>query len=910
MNAMTAADYTYYPFATTNNQDFKNLMSVYFDATLHPLLRFNDFIQEGWRIGPENLVNTVGDKPGDTGSKMVFKGVVYNEMKGQMSDSSYIYYIKFQDHMFPDLNNSGGDPQKMTELTYEQLKKFHEDHYHPSNSKIFTYGDIPLTDHLKEINSQFADFERTMPKSYLRRPVDLSKGPREVVVKGPIDPLMPLDMQYKISLSWIMSKSSDLVETFSLEVLSSLLMDGYGSPLYKNLIEAGFGTEWSPNTGHDTSAVVGVFSIGITGVRKENLARIKEIIHNTLRKVHQEGFDDAKVQGFLHQMEISLKNKTAKFGMSLLNRVKPHWFQGINPIECLKWNDIITAFQAKHKMRGYLEGLLEKYLLNGDTLSFTMIPSETYNNELIEEEALRIDKKMTEITKESGKVEAVSKILKIEHDLLQEQSKTSTEDVGCLPSVHIKDIPRKKDPTHVTECKIGKVCVQWRKAPTNGLTYFRAVNIIDNLPTELRELIPLFTDSIFRLGTRDTKMEQLEDILKLKTGGLVTNYFSSPSPLNISSSTEGLAFSGVALDRNVPDMLRLLRKIVLETDFDSPEAENHIRQLLQSSSDGAINAIAAQGSSFAMTAAEVGFSEYFLRKEQVNGLAQLKLITTLANRPIAEGLADVIDKLKKIQQFALSGSSFRCAVICGQESVSQNDLALRNFIDSLPESGSVSNVSKSVTKLNRKVKLFYHLPYQVYYGALSIPTIPLISRDAAPLKILSKLLTHNHLHHEIREKGGAYGGGATVRSLEGVLSFFSYRDPNPLNTISIIRDTAKWALKQNWTERNLQEAKLSVFQNLDAPKSVGSEGLIRFLSGITDEMAQQQRERLLDVTKEQVQEVTEKYLKGRLENQKYGMVLIGENKPWVDNTWDLINLGITSNSEPSINESISSPNLE
>lgn len=120
MNAFTAPDYTMYPFATTNKQDFENLMSVYLDATLHPLLKPTDFTQEGWRIGPENprVAEVDASAKKEEDSKLVFKGVVYNEMKGQMSDAGYLYYIRYRDHMFPAIKNSGGDPQKMTDLTY------------------------------------------------------------------------------------------------------------------------------------------------------------------------------------------------------------------------------------------------------------------------------------------------------------------------------------------------------------------------------------------------------------------------------------------------------------------------------------------------------------------------------------------------------------------------------------------------------------------------------------------------------------------------------------------------------------------------------------------------------------------------------------------------------------------------
>jgi Zn-dependent M16 (insulinase) family peptidase len=267
MNAFTASDHTFYPFATTNEQDFKNLMSVYLDATLHPLLKRSDFSQEGWRIGPENpRVAQASDTKAED-SKLVFKGVVYNEMKGQMSDAGYLYYIKFQEEIFPAINNSGGDPEKMTDLTYEQLKKFHAEHYHPSNAKLFTYGDMPLTDHLQEVDAQLSSFNRIQGDLEIRRPIEINNdGPKSVWVQGPVDPLVDKDMQWKTSTTWLMGDTTNILETFSLGIISALLMDGYGSPLYRNLIEAGLGTDWSPNTGFDNSGRVGIFSVGLTGV--------------------------------------------------------------------------------------------------------------------------------------------------------------------------------------------------------------------------------------------------------------------------------------------------------------------------------------------------------------------------------------------------------------------------------------------------------------------------------------------------------------------------------------------------------------------------------------------------------------------------------------------------------------------
>jgi Zn-dependent M16 (insulinase) family peptidase len=903
MNAFTASDHTYYPFATTNEQDFKNLMSVYLDATLYPLLKESDFSQEGWRIGPENPRIAQGEPTtGQDGRNLVFKGVVYNEMKGQMSDAGYLFYIRFQDHIFPAINNSGGDPQKMTDLTYEQLKQFHAEHYHPSNAKVFTYGDMLLTDHLREVDAQLSAFERIQGDKEIRRPIDLADGPKSVFVSGPIDPLVDKDMQYKTSTSWLIGDSRNIVETFSLGIMSALLMDGYGSPLYKGLIESGLGTEWSPNAGYDGSGQVGIFSVGLTGVRQEDLPKVKEAIHKVLEEVHKTGFDKGKIDGYLHQLEISLKHKTANFGMGLMQRVKPKWFEGVDPFDSLAWNDTVSAFQAELGKGGYLEGLLENYLLNDRTLTFTMEPSASYGDELVAEEESRLARKISEVTKKAGSESAArEQLAKRELELLEEQEKSNTQDLSCLPTVHVKDIPRQKEVIVVRDGSVDDVKIQWREAPTNGLTYFRAINTFENLSDELRGLVPLFADSIMRLGTKDMTMEQIEDLIKLKTGGVSAGYHATSSPLDFMSASEGMVFSGTALDRNVPDMYKILRMLILETNFDSPDVELRIRQLLQGSADGVVNSIASSGHAYAQGFAEASLIPLGNLNQQVRGLSQVKLIASLASRPESEGLADIIQKLKTIQKLALSRSStFRTALTCGSESVAQNESALGSFIASLPRDSNISTKSLS-SDFSRNTKTFFPLPYQVYYGALAVPTVSYTSPAGAPLQILAQLLTHKHLHHEIREKGGAYGGGAYSKGMDGVFGFYSYRDPNPLNTMSIMRNAGQWAVEKQWSDRDLEEAKLSVFQSIEAPRSVSKEGMSRFLSGVTDEMVQERRERLLDVNKEHVREVAQKYIVEALSKGEGSMVFLGEKKSWVDSTWDIRDMGIAQ-PEPTIQD--------
>lgn len=910
MNAFTSADHTTYPFATTNAQDFKNLMSVYLDATLHPLLKEHDFTQEGWRLGPENP-----EKEKGSSDDIIFKGVVYNEMKGQMSDSSYLYYIRFHEHIFPAINNSGGDPQKMTDLTYDQLKKFHADHYHPSNAKVLTYGDMPLADHLAAIGKQLDQFTKISADSDLKIPDNLDNGPRYVTMKGPVDPLNPPDSQYRTSVSWITGDTSDVLENFSLSVISSLLMDGYGSPFYRNLIEAGLGPDYTPNTGYDGSARRGIFSVGLNGVKQENIPKVREAIFNTLRETKEKGFDQSKIDGILHQLELSLKHKTANFGMAIIQRLKPSWFNGTDVFDALDWQPTVDAFKTELAKGGYLEGLMEKYLLNDNTLTFNMEPSATYSQELLSEEAIRLESKKAEVeTKFGSKEKAYDQLRERELELVSQQM--ADQDLSCLPSVHVKDIPRSKPASETRQTSVDSVKVQWREAPTNGLTYFRALSIFKDLPTELRTFVPLFCDALMRIGTKTKNMEEIEDLIKLKTGGVSFGYHAVTSPLAIDSCEEGLSLSGYALDQNIPAMYDLMRMIVLETDFESPKARAAVRELLQSAASGGVDSIAEAGHAYARRFAEAGLTPRGRLGEQTGGITQIATITALASHPELGGSVaeELIRAMKAIQSLVASNiSNMRVALTCGAESTKANESSLRTFLNKTFTSSQSSQLSSSLAlplrnwdqTITRNSKSFFPLPYQVYYSGLSLPTVPYNNASGAPLAILAQLLTHKHLHREIRERGGAYGGGAYSRGLDGIFGFYAYRDPNPENTIKVISETGKWAVEKEWTDGDLEEAKLSVFQGLDAPRSVSEEGMTRFVSGVTPEMEQVRREQLLDVTKSQVREVAEKFLINGI--AKGNMAVLGEAKAFASEKdgWKIVELGMGGGAEEHPAENIS-----
>lgn len=638
----------------------------------------------------------------------------------------------------------------------------------------------------------------------------------------------------------------------------------------------------------------------MSGVKAADVPLVKDAIHTKLSEMHTKGFDPAKIEGILHQLELSLRHRPADFGLSLMQRLQPVWFNGVDPFKALAWNQTVQDFNARMKEGGYLEGLLERYLINDRTMTVTMKGSIAFEAETREEETSRLAKKLSVAADAAGGEEgAVRQFVSQELQLLEKQNQAPDQDISSLPTLNIKDIPRSKDKKPIRDSTLGPVKIQWRETGTNGLTYFRAIHSLQGVPQSLRLMIPLFADSIMRLGTKHKSVEELEDLIKLKTGGIGVGYHSTTSPSDMHLSTEGLSFSGYALDKNVEAMYELLLIILQETDFTNPKAKNQILQLMQTEAGGASDAIANSGHSFASTYAEASLTPRGAFNEQVQGLTQVQNNLDLSSRATPDQLDEVIEKLQTIQKFAISDSSaLRTAVTCRQKSASANEKLLDGFLQKLPKSIEVPSEQPVSDPRSIHSTTFFPLPYQVWYTAASVPTVPYTNPDGAALQILSELLTHKHLHHEIREKGGAYGGGSVAKGLSGTFGFYSFRDPNPENSLRIMREAGRFAVDKNWTVQDLDEAKLSTFQSVDAPQSISDEGMTRFLSGVDEDMQQTRREQLLDVSTDDVRRVAQKYIVEGMKGMK--IAVLGEKKEWAspEQGWAIknIELGRSGNS--------------
>jgi len=341
MNAMTGSDYTMYPFATQNNKDFQNLMSVYLNAVFFPRIRNIDFLQEGWRLEHEIVK--------DQKSPIIFKGVVFNEMKGYMANNSFINLTAMQKYLLPDHTYgfcSGGEPLSIPQLTWKELKDFHKDHFHPSKAIFMTYGDIPMEQHLEFINKNVMQrFDPIDSDTHLPAQQRWLQ-PRHHVITCPPDQMTANpDKQAAYSVSYLLPEISDVYETFVASFVCSLLTDGPSAPLYKSLVESGVGSTYSPMTGYFGQLKEGVFSCGLQGIDEKDSKWIEETIYETIQSTSKNGFAKERVDALLHQIELDISHQRSQFGLGLTFGILPSWSHGADPFTSLQVKNVVDCLR-------------------------------------------------------------------------------------------------------------------------------------------------------------------------------------------------------------------------------------------------------------------------------------------------------------------------------------------------------------------------------------------------------------------------------------------------------------------------------------------------------------------------------------------------------------------------------------
>eukprot|EP01127_Copromyxa_protea_P016926 TRINITY_DN5118_c0_g1_i1.p1 TRINITY_DN5118_c0_g1~~TRINITY_DN5118_c0_g1_i1.p1 ORF type:complete len:1008 (-),score=294.23 TRINITY_DN5118_c0_g1_i1:45-3068(-) len=866
MNAWTGQDFTSYPFGSENVQDFYNLMSVYLDATFHPQLSEWDFKQEGHRL-----------EFSEDGSLEV-KGIVYNEMKGAMAESSTLFAHELYEKLFPTItyrHNSGGDPETIRDLTWENLKEFHRVHYHPSNSWTCTYGDMSLEEHLRFINEVLQKFEKIDPKTDIPDEQRFAEHKRFVVKCAPPPLSEEEGKQDKVAVGFLLNKNTDQLTTLSLSLLQTLLMTGPNSPFYQSLIESNLGSNYSPYAGYDSSAREAVFSIGLQGVDAKDTQTIEDLIFKTFEEVAENGFPKERIDAVLHALELSLRHIGNEYGLHLAAGIMHSWIHGGSPIEALSTPALVKEIRKRIDEGPFFQDLVKKYFLeNKHRVTLTMVADESYNEEQAKIKADKDAKIFAQLTEaDKQKIREDAKVLKARQEEVQDPS--------ILPTITISDISPNTIFTPLEKETIKTNSVQWASQPTNGVIYFKAKLPFDAIPdSEKEELLPyfpLFTQVLSSLGSAESSYREMAQDADLHTGGLSSSYHLTRDHTDRKAHHASLYLASHCLEYNIDKMFSLWSKLLTSPKWDD---KDHIKTILLSIESDFQDSLIDSGNVFARYYAASKLSSFGELQENWEGTTQYKFLQRLAKDAEENNLDEHFAILKRISAHMLQREGMSVAVNTESRLFDGTRNRLDSFLNSLNTGSSIKKgkiLERGDKVLSSVPKTLIGVPSDVNHCSLCLPSVPYTNPDFVPLQVLAHIMTNAYLHREIREKGGAYGGGASSGT-HGCVAFYSYRDPHNLATLEHFENAIKWAAAGEFDEENIKEAKLNVFSEIDHPVVPSKKGMTEFLMGITDEMRQRNRDILFSVNKAQLVTVANKYLKEGLEKSHYSIAILGDNQ--------------------------------
>jgi Zn-dependent M16 (insulinase) family peptidase len=849
MNAFTSSDWTAYPFASKNRKDFNNLLQVYLDAAFFSRLHELDFAQEGHRLEFA--------EPDNSDSDLLYKGVVYNEMKGAMSSPNSILWQMMTKHLFPTTTyhyNSGGEPSDIPDLSYQQLLEFYQSHYHPSNAVFMTFGDIPAADHHDAFDSlALSRFERL---DISIRVDDEKRYAAPIEVTEHYAVAESTDHKTHVVLGWLLGKSTEIVELFEAQLLTSILMENSASPLLNLLETSKLGQSPSPMCGLEDSNKEMTFMAGLEGCGEESAEAIEQLILSCLHSVCDNGVDQQHVEAALHQLELNqreISGDSYPFGLQLILAGLSTALHRGDPIQLLDLEPVLALLRERVSDRGYIPGLIKRLLLdNPHRLTLTLKPSLTLAGEKqkAEEEKLATIK----ASLDSGEKERI-----IEQALALARRQSQADDPDLLPKVGLEDVPPKiVEPARIDETLPGsQASVAFYGQGTNGLAYQQIVLPLPQLSPEQLEILPLYTSCLTEFGIADKSYAEVQTWQSRISGGV--NCFSSiRSTGDDEQSASGyLTFSSKALASNHREMSALLKATLSETRFDETQ---RLADLIEQICARKEASITGQGHSLAMSLACSQMSPVALLNHQFGGLEGIHRLQRHREALSGSNERDqLISRIQELHETLLTGPKH--FLLIGE---AHRKNALIADLDAQWDANLNGQPQNQLSLQPVRAQLIeaWSTATQVSFCAKAYPTVCANHPDHAVLQVLAGFLRNGFLHTAIREKGGAYGGGASQDASSASFRFFSYRDPRLSETLLDFDRAIGWLLDEKHSENQIEEAILGVIAAMDKTSSPAGEAKQAFYNHLFGRSLQDRttfRERVLATTIEDLRRVAQTY---------------------------------------------------
>ncbi len=848
MNAFTSSDWTAYPFASQNRKDYFNLLDVYLDAVFFSRLHELDFAQEGHRVEFEQA--------DDPNSDLVFKGVVFNEMKGAMSSPTSMLWQTLSKHLFPNNTyhfNSGGDPEDIPDLSYEQLKSFYDTHYHPSNAVFMTYGDI-APDELQgrfqeQVLKRFEKLDRTIQVEPAKR----YHSPMRVQEAYATQEEETTDKTH-IVVGWLLGESVDLDDRLRSHLLSSVLLDNSASPLMRALEQSDLGNSPSPLCGLEDSAREMVFACGLEGSNPDQTEAVEALVMDVLKSVAKDGVPQEQVEAVLHQLEMSqreIRGDGMPFGLQLVLSGLSSAMQRGDTLAAIDLDPALERLRIAAEEPNFIANLVKELLLeNSHRVTLTMAPDASISERRNNAETARLAKMKSMLSDDDAqRIVDRAKAL--------EERQTQQDDPEILPKVTLEDVPADMYiPTSESTVIEGAPATLFSQG-TNGIVYQHVVVELPQLEPELQAVLPLYTSFAGEVGSGGRDYLTTQSTLAAVTGGIGT-YVMQRGAVDDEQNVKGyMVVRGKALLRNTDSLSQLMLDTLANLRFDETA---RIKELVSQSRAGREQSVTGSGHMLAMMAAASGMSPTIRLSHELNGLAGIKALKALDDSLEQKtALNELCEKLATIHNIMKSAPR-QFMVVAEEENVSPVLQSMATSFGSSPVVDSFNAFSPAPVR--EQVKQLWTTSTEVNFSSMAYPTVPASHEDSAALAVLGPYLRNGFLHRAIRETGGAYGGGASHDSDTASFRFYSYRDPRLAETLADFDASIEWLQNHKHEERELEEAILNVMSGIDKPGSPAGEARSTFQAELFDRTAERRRlfrQRILNVSLDDLKRIGQTY---------------------------------------------------
>lgn len=855
MNALTGQDFTCYPAASQIKTDFYNLLDVYLDAVFHPKLDIYSFYQEGHRLEFQDEE--------DPESPLEYKGIVYNEMKGAMASASSRNHEAIYSSLFPDVTygvNSGGDPKEIPKLTYDELIDFYKQYYHPSRCLFYFYGNIPLEEHLDFLSNKILNHYSSLPPL---PEIPLQKRfekPKYLIQYYPATEEEKANNSCYVSFGWLTVNILDQKTILALAILESALMDNDASPIKHAFLKSGLCSQVSSYMDVEIQEVP--FVINIRGCKSDSIDQLEAILFETMKNIVKDGLNPQLIDNAMHQLEFHRSEITGDhypFGLTLFMRsalLKQHH---VSSIDGLVIHQLFEDINLKRKNNPhFFEDLIETHFIkNTHFVRLTMLPDSELMAKETQEEVDTLNEIKEKLT-ENQKKELVTRAIQLK----EFQKEQDEEDSDKLPKITLSDVPLHAKTYELKHSKAGNLNIFFHDTFTNSILYTDLTWPLPKIPLENVWLLRLYTVLATQLGSGDRNYLENLQYIEANLGGLHTSLSLHISANDCQSYVPSFHIQAKALYHKTEALFQILKDIALSVDLTNKKRIKEVffkhYTLLQTT-------LSQNSIKYAISIASSGTSSPSNISDSWFGLNYYYNIRNYAQK-YDEIEDELCQKLQEIQNL-LKPTTPNLVISCDREMFSKlKKEQFYGFINLPCKEREKFETNFAVEKINNHARL---VSTPVAFIAKSFNTVPYSHPDSPILNIAAQLFDNITLHSELREQGGAYGGGSSLNSLSGNFLFYSYRDPNIYSSFKAFVEAVKTIEDGMFDEDDLTEAKLEILQGMDAPIGPGSRAEAAFcwlMEGKTNELRQRYRNILLNVTKEQVIQAVKTHISPKIED--------------------------------------------